>query len=94
MGAGGTTCGAFQDELRIVGVTTKVKDGDPVAMVFVLEDIEDLAERRIRTDDELAMSGLLGLRQGVAYLALFLREVAEKPTRLHPVVGECQKDDR
>src|SRR5688572_29266972 len=74
-------------------MAAEVEEGDAVAVVRVLEDVEHLVHGGVGSLHDLAETGLHGRLQGLAHVALLFREIAEIAGAVGAVVGEGEEDD-
>jgi len=67
----------FEQQSATVGMAGLVKDGDAVAVLGILEDLEDAVRGGVRLVQDLAVPRNFGARQCLTNAAHFFAEVAQ-----------------
>lgn len=74
-------------------MTAKVEDGNSTAVAAVLEDIEQVVQRRVAAQDDFAETLLLGAVEHGLKTAPLARQFGQVAVCALVVVGKGQEDD-
>ena len=85
---------ALKEQLVRVGVAAVVEDGDAALEFWVLEGCQNIIERGVIAQLELAQALGLGIFEGGTYLARLFRQVAQIVDTVGGVIGKGQQDHR